>query len=101
MLRVLTLVLLIAVVSSVEACGAPGTTVTVSKAGTGTGTVTSTPAGINCGTVCSVTSLAGTLVTLVAIPDFGSVFAGWSGGSCAGTTPCIFAGNAPVTVTAS
>src|SRR5437773_1194576 len=84
-----------------ETCGSAGTTVTVSKTGTGTGTVTSTPAGINCGTACSMTYLAGTLVALAATPDPGSFFDGWSGGGCAGTTPCTFAGNAPVATTAS
>lgn len=84
-----------------EACGSPGTTVTISKAGTGTGTVTSTPAGINCGTACSATYQVGTLVTLVATPNAGSVFNGWSGAGCAGTAKCIFASNAPVAVTAN
>jgi hypothetical protein len=84
-----------------EACGAPSITVTVSKAGTGTGSVSSTPTGINCGTTCSITYLAGTLVTLVATPDAGSVFSGWSGNGCAGTAPCTFAGNAPVAVIAT
>ena len=83
-----------------EACGSPGTTVTISMAGTGTGTVTSTPAGINCGTACSATYPVGTLVTLVATPDHGSVFHSWSGSGCVGTAPCIFAGDAPVAVTA-
>jgi hypothetical protein len=86
---------------SSEACGSLGTTVTVSKVGTGSGTISSTPAGINCGTACSATYVAGTLVTLVATPDTGSVFNGWSGTGCAGTAPCIFAGNAPVAVTAN
>jgi hypothetical protein len=83
-----------------EVCSAPGTTVTVSKVGTGTGTVDSTPAGINCGTACSVTYGAQTVVTLIATPDSGSLFDGWSDSGCAGTAPCIFAGNAPVAVTA-
>jgi hypothetical protein len=86
-----------------EVCAASaydGPTVTVSKAGTGTGTVASSPAGINCGTACSASYPAGTLVTLAATPDPGTVFNGWSTG-CAGTAPCTLAGNAPVTITAS
>jgi chitinase len=75
--------------------------VTVSEAGTGSGTVASTPAGINCGTTCSAAFLDGTAVTLAATAAAGSAFAGWSGGGCAGTAPCTFTGNAPVTVTAS
>src|SRR5947207_3952922 len=70
-----------------EACGSPGTDVAINKTGTGTGTVTSTP--------------SGAWITLVAMPDAGSVFVGWSGGICTGTGPCVFAGNIPVTVTAN
>src|SRR6266550_4133564 len=69
-----------------EACGSPSTDVIVNKTGTGTGTVTSTP--------------NGTWITLVAIPDPGSVFVGWSGGTCTGTGPCAFASNTLLTVTA-
>jgi hypothetical protein len=57
-------------------------TLTVTKAGTGTGTVTSAPAGINCGTYCSESYANGTPVSLTAIPDPGSIFVGW-GGNCA------------------
>jgi hypothetical protein len=87
-----------------EACATSSydtATVTVSKAGNGAGTVASSPAGINCGTTCSKTYLAGTSVTLAATPSAGSTFTGWSGGGCAGTAPCTFAGNTSVTVTAS
>jgi hypothetical protein len=76
-------------------------TVTVTKAGTGAGTVASSPAGINCGTDCSGTYLAGTSITLAATPAAGSIFTGWSGGGCAGTAPCTFASNTSVTVKAS
>ena len=75
--------------------------VTVSKAGNGIGTVASTPAGILCGTACAATYPAGTSVTLAATPAVGSTFTGWSGAGCAGTAACTFAGNTPVTVTAS
>ncbi len=54
-------------------------TLTVSKAGNGTGTVTSVPAGINCGADCTEGYNFGTQVTLTATPDTGSTFAGWSG----------------------
>ena len=89
-----------------EACATSGSDVhnlqvTVSKTGNGAGTVASTPAGINCGTACAGTYAAGTAVTLAATPAHGSAFKGWSGGGCVGTAPCIFAGNAPVTATAS
>ena len=52
---------------------------TVTKAGTGSGLVTSTPAGINCGVSCSAEFTEGGLVTLTAVADAGSVFAGWTG----------------------
>jgi hypothetical protein len=54
-------------------------TFTAAKAGSGTGTVTSLPAGINCGSYCSDTFVAGLPVTLTATPNSGSIFAGWSG----------------------
>jgi hypothetical protein len=53
-------------------------TLTVQKAGTGSGTVTSNPAGIDCGSDCSEIYPASTPVSLTATPAAGSVFAGWS-----------------------
>jgi outer membrane lipoprotein-sorting protein len=75
-------------------------TLTVTKAGTGTGTVTSSPAGINCGSDCSETYNTGTVVALTASPDTNSTFAGWSGG-CSGTGTCTVTMNAAKTVTAT
>jgi uncharacterized repeat protein (TIGR02543 family) len=68
-------------------------TLTVTKAGTGTGIVTAT--GINCGADCNETYNYNTSVTLTAIADTGSTFAGWSGGtgsasSCSDTGSCSF-----------
>ena len=60
-------------------------TLTVTKAGTGSGTVTSSPSGINCGTTCSASFALNTSVTLTAAPASGSTFGGWSG-ACTGTT---------------
>jgi hypothetical protein len=74
---------------------------TVRKDGDGTGTVTSTPGGIFCGTDCSETYLAGTPVTLIAVPAVGSTFTGWSGPGCDGFEPCTLTGQGPVTVTAT
>jgi len=51
----------------------------VITAGTGSGTVTSSPLGIDCGLDCSHEYSYGTVVTLTAEPDAGSVFTGWSG----------------------
>jgi uncharacterized repeat protein (TIGR02543 family) len=67
---------------------AQGHTLTVNKAGTGTGTVTSDPAGINCGADCTNGYNEDTDVTLTAIPDADSAFTGWSG-DCSGADPTI------------
>jgi subtilisin family serine protease len=76
----------------------PNSTVTVNKAGAGTGTVTSNPAGIDCRATCNGQFPQGSTVNLTAAPDPGSFFAGWSG-DCAGTGPCTLTQNATVTAT--
>src|SRR5687767_9219728 len=82
--------------------GSTGTfTLQVAKNGTGSGTVTSSPTGISCGTTCSRSFSGGTTVTLTALPATGSIFAGWSGGTCTGTGSCTVQINNNVTVTAS
>ena len=72
----------------------------VAKDGSAAGTVTSTPAGIACGSDCSESYAAGTSVTLVATPDAGATFTGWSG-ACTGTGTCSVTLDADRTVTAS
>ncbi len=52
---------------------------TVGMLGAGAGSVTSQPAGITCGVDCNESFPIGTVVTLLATPDAGWVFAGWSG----------------------
>jgi hypothetical protein len=64
----------------------PGT-LTVTKAGSGSGSVISMPSGIDCGTTCSAMYETGSAVSLTPMPASGSAFAGWSG-ACAGMSAC-------------
>jgi sugar lactone lactonase YvrE len=75
------------VTATFSAAPPPQQTLTVTRAGAGSGAVTSSPAGISCGATCSAAFAAGTSVTLTAAPASGSVFAGWSG-ACSGTGTC-------------
>ena len=75
-------------------------TLSVAKAGSGTGSVTSSPAGIDCGGTCSTTFAHGTSVTLTATASAGSSFAGWSG-ACSGTGSCTVTMDADRSVTAT
>jgi hypothetical protein len=77
-----------------------GFSLTVSKAGAGSGTVTSLPAGIQCGNLCSTSYKQGTSVTLTPTPASNSRFAGWSG-ACTGTGACRVTMSASRAVTAS
>jgi len=83
----------------------PGTggttrTLTVTRAGTGSGTVTSSPSGITCGSTCSASFASGASVTLTASAASGSTFAGWSG-ACTGTSTCTVPMTAAQSVTAT
>jgi hypothetical protein len=70
---------------------------------TGPGTIESSPySGIHCtagASPCSATYLPGTTVTLVATPDTGASFAGWT--PCAGKSSCTIAMNRDVTAAAT
>lgn len=77
-------------------------TLTVVKAGTGSGTITGT--GISCGTsgTGDCTELYGSSILLTATPGPGSTFGGWSGGGCSSTgTTCTPALTVSGTVTAT
>ncbi len=75
---------------------------TVIKKGMGSGTILSTPAGINCGHDCTESYSAGSLITLRAVADSNSSFAGWSGDKCSGnSTQCILTLNEDTTITAN
>ena len=86
---------------TVTATFAPTFSITVTPAGSGTGTVTSSPGAINCGATCTDTFAQNAVVTLTASPTAGSVFAGWSLGSCPGTGTCVVTVSAAVSVTAT
>ena len=74
---------------AVRAGGEPTShTLTATRTGTGAGAVASSPAGIDCGAACSASFSAGTVVTLTATPDAGSIFTGWLGSGCSGTGTC-------------
>jgi hypothetical protein len=75
-------------------------TLTVLKAGDGSGTVSSTPAGIDCGSDCTEDFTAGTVVTLTANVDAASTFSGWSG-ACSGTGDCVVTMDGAKSVTAT
>lgn len=76
-------------------------TLTILKAGTGTGTVTSNTGGINCGAVCTATFAANTSVTLTAAAGAGSSFSNWSGGAVGVANTAIVLMNSNKTVTAT
>jgi hypothetical protein len=76
-------------------------TLTVEKAGSGSGVVTSEPSGISCGSICQVNSVSGLTITLSAQADAGSTFAGWSGSGCSGMGTCVVTMDAAKSVTAT
>ncbi len=79
-------------------------TLTLNKAGTGTGSVTSDRPGINCGPSCNTANATygnGAIVQLTAVAASGSEFGGWSGGGCNGTGICTVTMNAAQSVTAT
>ncbi|MBC7973522.1 MAG: hypothetical protein H7138_00950 [Myxococcales bacterium] len=76
-------------------------TVTISRGGAAMGTVTAEGAALSCAEPCTATVAIGTILTLVATPDPGAVFGGWTGG-CAGTEPsCRFPVREDVAITAT
>ncbi len=77
--------------------------VTLNAAGSGEGTVTSDVTGFGLAvgeTLDTVEVDAGTVVTLTAAAEAGSIFAGWTG-DCTGVETCVVTVNADTEVTAS
>jgi subtilisin-like proprotein convertase family protein len=84
----------------------PAFALTVSTAGTGQGFVDSSPTGIDCGTFGAHTDCAnnyadGQLVTLTAHASAGSTFTSFTGGGCAGPSPCVVTMSQARSVTAT
>ena len=67
---------------------APTYSLQLTRIGSGSGLVYSVPSGLSCGSACSADFSSGLTVTLEALPEAGSRFAGWSGSGCAGIDPC-------------
>jgi Tol biopolymer transport system component len=78
----------------------PNPSLTVNRAGGGSGGVTSVPAGIDCGATCTASYASGTQVTLQASPDGNSTFTGWNG-ACSGTGDCVVTLTTSTSVTAT
>ncbi|MBI1809726.1 MAG: hypothetical protein HYR75_07500, partial [Gemmatimonadetes bacterium] len=78
----------------------PPVTLTVTRAGAGTGRVASDVTGVDCGATCAADFPVGTTVTLTATADAGSAFDGWSG-ACSGTGSCVVTMDAAKAVTAT
>ena len=73
----------------------------VIRAGAGTGSVSSSPPGISCGTDCSEPYDSGTSVTLTASPASGSTFNGWNGCDAVSGATCTVTMSASRSVTAT
>jgi uncharacterized repeat protein (TIGR02543 family) len=81
-------------------------TLSVSKAGTGSGGVIGSPNGINgqsinCGSTCTASYNSGASVNLTASASSGSTFAGWSGACSGSSSVCTVSMTANRSVTAT
>ncbi|MGA2813299.1 MAG: Ig-like domain-containing protein [Candidatus Acidiferrum sp.] len=76
-------------------------TLTIAKAGKGSGTVTSQVAGITCGTGCVAQFPVGTVVVLTAVQAKGSTFTGWGGACTNAAGSCTVTLKASLSVTAN
>ncbi len=72
---------------------------TVNLPGAGSGNISGTD--VACVTTCTVPVIPGATLTLTAIANGGSGFAGWSGGGCTGTSTCTVTVSAATTVSAN
>jgi YVTN family beta-propeller protein len=74
---------------------------TVAKAGTGTGKMSSSPVGIDCGSACSASFNSDQVVTLTATADANSVFSSWTGCDSTPGNQCTVTISADRSVTAT
>lgn len=75
--------------------------ITIRRGGDAPGSISAQGAELSCADTCSASVAVGTSITLVASPDTGAVFGGWSGGGCTGTSPtCALSVTADITVDA-
>jgi alpha-tubulin suppressor-like RCC1 family protein len=81
--------------------GGGGGLATLTVARNGSGLVTSNPAGIDCGSTCSASYNAGTVVTLTASPLGGTNFTGWSGCDSVSGASCTVTMNATRSISAT
>jgi subtilisin family serine protease len=84
----------------IQADSAIGSVHTMAVSRVGSGKVVSSPAGMDCGQTCLAGFVAGTSVTLTAVPFAGSTFLGWSDPACPGTAPCSLSLIANTSITA-
>lgn len=74
---------------------------TVDRAGDGSGTVNLSPNNIDCNSDCTEYYNIDTEITLTATADYGSTFIGWSDENCTGTEPCVLSMDTDKTITAT
>jgi Leucine-rich repeat (LRR) protein len=77
-----------------------GYTLSINRTGSGAGKVSSSPTWLDCGSTCSVSLPYGTMLTLIASPEAGSLFNGWSGAGCFGAGACALTITGDVSVSA-
>ncbi len=96
-----------ALITSLAACGGGGGTdtpanrVALTVTVSGNGSVVSQPAGIDCGSQCSMQTPVGSSVLLTATPTVGHVFSSWGGGCTGSGLTCSLTVNAVQSVTAT
>jgi len=92
----------LAFVFALPAVASAAQTLTVVKAGTGSGTVTSSPGGIECGATCSESFVNGTTVTLIAVSGIHTQAVEWAGcDNVVAEIKCLVGMNAARSVTAT